>query len=54
MSRKREAECARLRKELEDAAIVHDEAMVTQKQKFQGQLNDVQEEMEVLKKAKAK
>ena len=54
MSRKREAECARLRKELEDAAIAHDEAMVAQKSKFNGQLSEVQDEIEALKKAKAK
>ena len=54
MSRKREAECARLRKELEDAAIAHDEAMSSAKSKFNGQLSESQDEMEVLKKAKAK
>ena len=54
MSRKREAECGRLRKELEDATISHDEAMTAAKSKFNAQLSEAQDEMEVLKKAKAK
>lgn len=54
MSKKREAECVRLRKEMEDASAASEEALTVAKVKFQAALSDAQDECEALKKSKAK
>ena len=54
MSKKRETEIARLRKEMEEANVAADQALAAQKSKFNGLLEEANEEIEAVKKAKAK
>ena len=54
MSKKREAECSRLRKEVEEVTAQADSAAAAAKAKFNQALADAQEEAENIKKAKAK
>ena len=54
LSKKRDAECGRLRKEIEELNTANDEAMNSTKSKFNAALAESQEETENLKKAKAK
>ena len=52
--KKRDQECHRLRKEMEEAAAANDAAMASLKSKLNAQLAESQEELENVKKAKAK
>lgn len=54
MSKKREAECSRLRKEIEDVTAASDAASSAAKSKFNAALAEATEETENVKKAKAK
>lgn len=54
VSKKREAECARLRKEIEDVNAMNEEAFSSSKAKFNAALVEAQDEAENLKKAKAR
>ena len=54
VSKKREAECNRLRKEMEELNAANDAAAASAKQKFNAQIAEAQDEIENLKKVKAK
>ena len=54
VSKKREAECNRLRKEMEELNAANDAAAASAKQKFNAQIGEAQDEIENLKKVKAK
>lgn len=54
VSRKREAECNRLRKEMEELNATNDAALSSAKQKFNAQLAEAEDELENLKKSKSK
>ena len=54
VSKKREAECNRLRKEMEELNAANDAAAASTKQKFNAQIAEAQDEIENLKKVKAK
>ena len=54
VSKKREAECNRLRKEIEELNAANDAAAASAKQKFNAQITEAQDEIENLKKVKAK
>lgn len=54
VNKKREAENQRLRKEMDEQAATADAAIVSAKQKFHAALAEAQEEMDGVKKAKAK
>lgn len=54
VSRKREAECNRLRNEMEELNATNDAALLSAKQKFNAQLAEAEDELENLKKSKSK
>lgn len=54
VSRKREAECNRLRNEMEELNATNDAALASAKQKFNAQLAEAEDELENLKKSKSK
>ena len=54
MSKKREAECSRLKKELEEATKAGDDAVSALKSKANAAAAEAAEELESVKKAKAK
>lgn len=54
VNKKREQEVVRIRKELEEQAAASEAAMATAKQKFNQALTEAQDELENVKKSKAK
>lgn len=54
MNKKREAEISKLRRDVEEANVQHEQAISSMRNKHQQALSEVQEELEASKKAKSK
>ena len=54
MNKKREQEISKLRKDIEDANQQNEQALSSARQKFNLQLQETQDELDVVKKTKAK
>ena len=54
LNKKREAEIGKLRRDVEEANVQHEQAISSMRSKHQQALGEVQEELETFKKSKAK
>ena len=54
VNKKREVELQKLRKNMDEAHQQHEQAMAQARQKFNTQLSEAEEEMDQVKKAKAR
>lgn len=54
MSKKKDAECARLRKEIVEISVAHDESAAIAKNKFNAALQEAHDEIDMVKKARSK
>jgi len=54
VSKKKDAECARLRKEIVEISVAHDESAAIAKNKFNAALQEAHDEIDMVKKARSK
>lgn len=54
LNKKREAEISKLRRDVEEANVQHEQAISSMRSKHQQALSEVQEDLETVKKNKAK
>jgi len=54
LNRKREAELAKLKEDLDNSSLQHENALANMRQKHNSVISDLAEQIDVLNKAKAK